>query len=76
MAPMAKEDRSVLGWFAFVVSVIALALAMFGLRSESASGAAGRRLASVDVTLTEFKISPQMISLPVEGGTINISERR
>ncbi len=27
MTPMAKEDRSVLGWFAFIVSVTALALA-------------------------------------------------
>jgi FtsP/CotA-like multicopper oxidase with cupredoxin domain len=73
MAPMAKEDRSVLGWFAFIVSVTALALAMFGLRSESASGASSTAAAaSVDVTLSEFKISPQMISLPVEGGTLRI----
>lgn len=73
MAPMAKEDRSVLGWFAFIVSVTALALAMFGLRSESASGASDTAAAtSVDVTLSEFKISPQMISLPIEGGTLRI----
>ena len=77
MAPMAKEDRSVLGWFAFTVAVMALALAIFGLRSESASGASdgagGAAPASVDVTLTEFRFTPLMIMLPVEGGTINIS---
>lgn len=70
---MAKEDRSVLGWFAFIVSVTALALAMFGLRSESASGASGATAAvTVDVILSEFSVSPQMISLPVEGGTLRI----
>jgi uncharacterized cupredoxin-like copper-binding protein len=75
MAAMAKEDRSVLGWFAFVVAVMALALATFGLRSGSASGAgaAGSAPASVDVTLSEFRFSPLMITLPVTGGTINIS---
>ncbi len=78
MAGMAKEDRSVLGWFAFVVSVTALALAMFGLRSGSASGSstsggAASTAATVEVTLSEFRFSPLMIMLPVEGGTINIS---
>ena len=77
MGLMAKEDRSVLGWFAFIVAVMALALAIFGLRSESASGASGgsgaAAPASVDVTVSEFRFSPLMITLPVEGGTINIS---
>ncbi|MGZ4769484.1 MAG: cupredoxin domain-containing protein, partial [Ilumatobacteraceae bacterium] len=73
---MAKEDRSVLGWFAFVVSVTALALAMFGLRSSSASGAtdtATSASATVDVVLSEFKISPAMITLPLTGGTLRIT---
>jgi manganese oxidase len=73
MARMAKEDRSVLGWFAFVVAITALALAMFGLRGGSASGASASAPASVDVILTEFRFSPLMITLPVEGGTINVS---
>ena len=77
MGLMAKEDRSVLGWFAFIVAVMALALAIFGLRSEPASGASGgsgsAAAASVDVTVSEFRFSPLMITLPVEGGTINIS---
>ena len=70
---MAKEDRSVLGWFAFVVAITALALATFGLRDGSASGASASAPASVEVTLTEFRFSPLMITLPVGGGTINIS---
>ncbi len=71
---MAQQDRSVLGWFAFIVSVMALALAMFGLRSESASGAeAVAAPASTEVILSEFKISPLMISLPLEGGTLRIT---
>ncbi|MEA3184087.1 MAG: hypothetical protein QOJ74_564, partial [Ilumatobacteraceae bacterium] len=70
---MAQQDRSVLGWFAFVVAVTALALAMFGMRSEAASGASSATAsASVDVTLSEFAIAPQMISLPLEGGTLRI----
>jgi FtsP/CotA-like multicopper oxidase with cupredoxin domain len=76
MAPMAKEDRSVLGWFAFIVAVTALALAMFSLRDTSASGASspdsGGSATTVDVTLSEFKISPDMISLPLSGGTLRI----
>lgn len=77
MAPMAKEDRSLLGWFAFTVAVMALALAFFGLRSEPASGASSggtaAAAATVEVTVSEFRFSPLMITLPVEGGTINIS---
>jgi manganese oxidase len=72
-ALMAKEDRTVLGWFAFVVAITALALATFGLRGGSASGATATAPASVDVILTEFRFSPLMITLPVGGGTINIS---
>jgi manganese oxidase len=71
---MAREDRSVLGWFAFVVAVTALSLAAFGLRSGSDSGAAAASApVTVDVTLSEFRFSPLMITLPAEGGTINIS---
>jgi FtsP/CotA-like multicopper oxidase with cupredoxin domain len=75
MAPMAQEDRSVLGWFAFIVSVTALVLAMFGLRDGPSAGAAGGGSgagATADVTLSEFKIVPSMISLPAEGGTLRI----
>src|SRR4249920_813823 len=77
MGLMAKEDRSILGWFAVIVSMMALCLAFFGLRTESASGASGgsggSAAASVDVTVTEFSFAPLMITLPVTGGTINIS---
>jgi manganese oxidase len=71
---MAHEDRSALGWFAFIVSVAALALATFGLRDGSSSGAAAAAAAvSVDVKLAEFTITPQMITLPPEGGTLRIT---
>jgi len=75
---MAKEDRSLLGWFAFTVAVMALALAAFGLRSTSASGAASSGdsasgPATVEVTVSEFRFSPLMITLPAAGGTLNIS---
>jgi FtsP/CotA-like multicopper oxidase with cupredoxin domain len=74
MAPMAREDRSVLGWFAFVVAVTALSLATFGLRDSSDSGAAAASApATVDVTLSEFRFSPLMITVPEGGGTLNIS---
>jgi FtsP/CotA-like multicopper oxidase with cupredoxin domain len=73
MIRMAREDRSVLGWFAFVVSVAAIALAIFGLRGGSASGATASGPPTVEVTLTEFRFSPLMITLPVGGGTLNIS---
>ena len=71
---MARDDKSVLGWFAFVVAIAALALATFGLRDGgSAVGAATVERASVDVTLAEFTITPNMISLPAEGGTLRIT---
>src|SRR4051812_11142896 len=74
MAHMDRAERSFLGWFAVVFAVGALFLAMFGLRGGSAAGAAGSSApATVAVTLTEFAISPQMISLPVEGGTMRIT---
>ena len=72
MALMAREDRSVLGWFAFVVAVTALALAMFGLRAGGSDTVAAAP-ASVDAVLSEFRFSPLMITLPLEGGTINVS---
>jgi FtsP/CotA-like multicopper oxidase with cupredoxin domain len=73
MAGMAREEKSVLGWFAFAVSIAALALATFGLRGGSASGATTSATTTVDVTLAEFTITPQMISLPAEGGTLRIT---
>lgn len=76
MALMAREDRSVLGWFAFIVGVTALMLALFGLRDTSASGASGSgggpSSTVVDVTLSDFKITPQMIAVPATGGTLRI----
>jgi len=81
MACMDHSERSFLGWFALIFAVAALFLAMFGLRDGNSAGAAGSSSggaaapASVDVTLAEFSITPQMISLPVEGGTIKITNK-
>ncbi len=70
---MAREEKSVLGWFAFVVAVVALSLATFGLRSGPSTSSAASAPVSVDVTLTEFSITPSMISLPLEGGTMRVT---
>ena len=79
MARMDRAERSFVGWFAFMFAVAAFFLAMFGLRGESSAGAAGSSSSAagttVDVTLTEFAISPKMISLPVEGGTMRITNK-
>jgi manganese oxidase len=75
---MAHEDKSLLGWFALIVSVAAVSLALFGLRTDSAASAGGGAAAAVsavDVVLTEFAISPKMISLPAEGGTLRITNK-
>jgi len=75
---MDHSERSFLGWFALVFAVAALFLAMVGLRDGNAAGAAGAAsggaaAVSVDVTLAEFSITPQMISLPATGGTIKLT---
>src|SRR4029078_13529649 len=78
MARMDRAERSFLGWFAVVFAVAALFLAMFGLRGESSAGAAGSSSAAptvVEVTLSEFSITPQMITLPAEGGTLKITNK-
>lgn len=75
MAPMSRNDRTFLGLGAFGVAIAALCVALFGLRdsgndnAESASGAGGEAAAATDVnvvniSLSEFKIAPQMPDLP------------
>ena len=69
------EKRS-LYWVGLLspVAVAALALATFGLRGwVRVWRGSGTAAASVDVTLAEFTITPQMISLPPEGGTLRIT---
>ena len=71
---MSREDRSVLGWGAFVVAIAALSLALFALRDDSDASAAGAPTAAaatptqtIDVELTDFDISPEVLA--VEPGT-------
>jgi len=78
MARMDRAERSFLGWFALVFAVAALFLAMFGLRGGSSAGAAGSSSSAatvVEVSLSEFAITPQMITLPAEGGTLKITNK-
>ena len=60
-----------------VTLVAALFLAMFGLRGGSSAGAAASSAAPTvaEVTLSEFSITPQMITLPAEGGTLKITNK-
>lgn len=78
---MSREDRSILGWGAFVIAIAALCLAVFGLRddgneaSASGSGGSGGESAAsvIDITLSEFKITPAMIEMPAAGATLRIA---
>ncbi|MFZ4812387.1 MAG: multicopper oxidase domain-containing protein [Ilumatobacteraceae bacterium] len=79
---MSKADRSLLGWGAFVVAIAALCLAVFGLRDDNSAASAagsgsggGSAATTVDIELTEFKISPAMIELPTDGGTLRITNK-
>jgi FtsP/CotA-like multicopper oxidase with cupredoxin domain len=72
---MSVTERSALGWFAFVVAVGALFLAMFGLVDDSGAVAApgsGVPVTVVTVELSEFAFSPPMIDLPASGGVVRI----
>ena len=69
---MSAQERSVLGWGAFVVAISALGLALFGLRdsgsaAESAGGSAGPTV--VEVSLSEWAITPNMLR-PAAGEVI------
>ena len=72
---MSVTERSALGWFAFVVAVGALCLAMFGLVDDSGADAAsgsGAPTTVVTVELSEFAFSPPMIDLPASGGVVRV----
>ena len=72
---MSVTERSALGWFAFVVAVGALCLAMFGLVDDSGADAASGSDAPttvVTVELSEFAMSPTMVDLPPTGGILRV----
>jgi FtsP/CotA-like multicopper oxidase with cupredoxin domain len=66
MAPMSKDDRSVLGWGAFGVAIAALGLALFGLSDDGGSSggesAASAEVSTIQVDLGDFYIDPNMIT--------------
>lgn len=68
MAPMSRQERSVLGWGAFVVAIAALVLALFGLRdsgsADSGSSEGGSEATVVEIKLSEFAITPTAPSIP------------
>jgi FtsP/CotA-like multicopper oxidase with cupredoxin domain len=61
---MSSQERSVLGWGAFIVAIAAMGLALFGLRdsgsAEEGTGGAGGPTV-VEVSLTEWAITPNML---------------
>jgi FtsP/CotA-like multicopper oxidase with cupredoxin domain len=67
-----KEDREVVGTanavFAFIAALLALGAFFFAAHADSKAGAAPET--GVQVSLTEFAITPQMISVPVGGKLI------
>jgi FtsP/CotA-like multicopper oxidase with cupredoxin domain len=77
---MSAQERSVLGWFAFVVAIGALCVAMFGLVDDSGAdaagggggGAAAAAATTVTIELSEFALTPAMVDLPTSGGTLHV----
>jgi FtsP/CotA-like multicopper oxidase with cupredoxin domain len=72
---MSKDDRSVLSWLAFATAIAGLCVALFGLRENtgsSAAGSGGAAAAVVEVHLKDFAFSPSEVSLPTSGGTIKL----
>jgi FtsP/CotA-like multicopper oxidase with cupredoxin domain len=70
---MGRDDRSVLGWGAFVVAIAALSLALFAMRDDGdasaatngggAAAAATDGVQRVNVELSDFRIEPAMLAV-------------
>lgn len=75
---MSRQDRSIVGWGAFVVAIAALCIALFGLSDSGSSSAAGEGGGSeavpavIDVVLKEWAIEPSMIKVPEGGATLRV----
>jgi FtsP/CotA-like multicopper oxidase with cupredoxin domain len=75
MDPMAKDDRSALGWFAVCMALGALVLGVFGLRDDDSGGAqaaAGGGATVIDVSMADFSFSPSMVEIPTSGATLRL----
>jgi len=78
LVAMQRQDRSILGWLALIVAVGALFVGLFSLRNDdsgSASGGGGSAsggVPTIEVVLTEFKFTPNNISIPNEGAVLKL----
>jgi FtsP/CotA-like multicopper oxidase with cupredoxin domain len=81
MAPMSKDDRSVLGWLAFAVAVFALFIAAFGLRDDGGGSAGGSgdggggatETTVITIELTDgLKFVPNMFEIPPDGAILKL----
>ncbi|MEX0847782.1 MAG: cupredoxin domain-containing protein, partial [Ilumatobacteraceae bacterium] len=75
---MSREDRSILGWGAFVVAIAALGIALFGLGNDASSSASSEGAGSaaptvIDVELSEWAVTPSMIEVPEGGATLRVT---
>jgi uncharacterized cupredoxin-like copper-binding protein len=75
-AAMSRDDKQVLNYMAYAVSIGALCLALFAMRDTGGGGGGGTAAAArpvVAVTLSEFKITPAMIEVPTGGATLRVT---
>lgn len=77
---MSREDRSILGWGAFVVAIAALGIALFGLGDDASSSASSEGAGSaaptvIDVELSEWAVTPSMIEVPEGGATLRVTNK-
>ena len=77
--PSGGGDRMVINWLAFIVAVAALCAAFWAMKARSDDGSSGgsgtaaaTAVAPVDVGLSEFKFSPEMVMLPTGGGVLHL----
>ena len=80
LSDMQRQDRSVLGWLALIVAVGALFVGVFSLRDNKddggsaagAGGGGGGAIPTIEVVMTEFKFTPNNISIPNEGAILKL----
>jgi FtsP/CotA-like multicopper oxidase with cupredoxin domain len=73
---MSRQDRSVLGWFAFAVAIAALGLALFAMQDEggaSAAESAAGAAQSINIGLSDFAITPNMPTVKPGATTVHLT---
>jgi manganese oxidase len=79
--PKRRSDKMVLGWLAFIVAVAALFAAFWAMKDRgdeggsgsSSSGGGVAAAAPVNVEMSEFKFSPEMVMVPTGGAVLHVS---